>query len=137
MSEEATQREMDLGEYLGRLPSGHLARRQFGELTARLSSEKDKVFELKQQAALEFDENAKFQIKGGQLIISIGFEGLKRSIEHDTDLIVTDSGQATVAIKHAISSEEEDGRTPFHSMIAQAAWQAYEDGKMGLEESED
>ena len=130
-------REMDLAEILRGLPKTHKAVTQFIELTGRLSTEKDKVLELEQQASLEFDENAKFQIKGGQLIISIGFEGLKRSIEHDTDLIITDNADAVKAIKQIISSEEEDGRTPLHQMLASAAYQAYEDGELGFEDSED
>lgn len=133
---DTPMREMDLAEMLNELPKGHKAVTQFIELTGRLSREKDKVLELEQQANLTFDENAKFQIKGGQLIISIGFDGLKRSIEHDTDIVVTDNGQAIVAIKGVISREGGDGRTPFHEMIAAAAWQALEDGEMGLEEYE-
>lgn len=82
------------------------------------------------------NENVKFQIKNGQLVISIGLDGLKRSIEHDTDLVVIDDVKAAFAIKGVISSEEEDGRTPFHSMLANAAWQAYGDGEEGLEEME-
>lgn len=130
-------REMDLAEILRELPEGHKAVTEFIELTGRLSREKDKVFELEQQASLTFDENAKFQIKGGQLVVSIGFEGLKRSIEWDTDLIITNNVQAAKAIKKVICSEEEDGRTPFHQMLAIAAYQAYEDGELGFEESED
>ena len=40
-------REMDLAEVLATLPQGHKARIQFGELTARLSREKDKVHLMK------------------------------------------------------------------------------------------
>jgi hypothetical protein len=79
------------------------------------------------------NQNAKFQIKEGQLIISIGLDGLKRSVEHDTDVIITDDIKSAFAIKSVISHEEGDGRTPFHSMLATAACQACEDG---LKESE-
>jgi len=130
-------REMGLAEMLATLPQGHKARTEFGELTARLSKEKDKVLALEQQSDLTFGENATFQIQGGQLVIAIGFEGLKRSIELDTDLIVTDNVNAVMAIKGVISHEEENGRTPFHQMLASAAYQAYEDGEIGFEEFEE
>lgn len=83
------------------------------------------------------NQNAKFQIKDGQLVISIGLDGLKRSIETDTDLTVIDDVSAAFSIKHVISSEEENGRTPFHSMLASAAYQAYGDGEDGFEDLED
>lgn len=134
---DTPMREMDLAEILRELPQGHKARIEFRELTARLSKEKDKVLELEQQAELTFDENATFQIKGGQLVIAIGFAGLKRSIGLDTDLVVTDNVDAVKAIKQVISSEEENGRTPFHEMLASAAYKAYEDGEEGFEETED
>lgn len=130
-------REMDLAEILATLPQGHKARIQFGELTARLSEEKDKVFELEQQAELSFNENATFQIKGGQLVFAIGFQGLKRSIEHDTHLIVTDNVDAVKAIKQVICFEDEDGRTLFHQMLAGASYQAHEDGELGFDIKED
>jgi hypothetical protein len=83
------------------------------------------------------EQNIKFEIKDDQLIVSIGLTALKRSIEHDApEIKVTDTGQAAVAIKHVISSEEQDGRTPFHSLIAQAAYQALANGELGLEEIE-
>ena len=82
------------------------------------------------------NQNAKFQIKEGQLIISIGLEGLKRSIECDTDLTVDDDVKSAFVIKSEISFEDEDGRTPFHSMIAAAAYSAYENGEEGLSETE-
>ncbi|TMO87681.1 hypothetical protein [Pseudoalteromonas ruthenica] len=81
------------------------------------------------------EQNINFEIKDEQLVVSIGIESLKRSIEHDApEIIVTDSDQAAVAIKRVISSEEQDGRTPFHSMIAEAAYRALEDGELGLDE---
>ncbi len=40
-------REMDLSEILGALPLGHKARLDYGRLTARLSSEKDKTYSMK------------------------------------------------------------------------------------------
>jgi len=83
------------------------------------------------------NQNAKFQIKDGQLIISIGLEGLKRSIETDTNLVVTDDVKAAFSVKGVVSSEEENGRTPFHSMLADAAYQAYGDGEEGFEELTD
>lgn len=83
------------------------------------------------------NQNAKFQIKDGQLVISIGLDGLKRSIDHDTDLVVADDVKAAFSIKSVISQEEQDGRTPFHSMLASAAYQAYEDGEEGFDEIED
>lgn len=83
------------------------------------------------------NQNAKFQIKEGQLIISIGLEGLKRSIEADTDLVITDDVKAAFSVKGVISSEEENGRTPFHSMLAEAAYQAYGDGEEGFKELDD
>lgn len=81
------------------------------------------------------NQNAKFQIKDGQLIISIGLEGLKRSIECDTDLIVSDEIKAAFAVKSEISHEEENGRTPFASMLADAAYAAYSNGEEGFEEA--
>jgi len=83
------------------------------------------------------NENAKFQIKNGQLVITLGLGGLKRSIETDTDLAVIDDVSAAFSIKHVISAEEENGRTPFHKMLASAAYQAYSDGEDGFEELED
>lgn len=83
------------------------------------------------------NQNAKFQIKEGQLIVSIGLEGLKRSIETDTNLVVTDDVKVAFSVKGVISSEEENGRTPFHSMLAEAAYQAYGDGEEGFEELDD
>jgi hypothetical protein len=82
-------------------------------------------------------QNAKFQIKEGQLVITIGLEGLKRSVECDTDLIVDDDVKAAFAIKSEISFEEEEGRTPFHSMIAAAAYSAYENGEEGFVDAAD
>lgn len=83
------------------------------------------------------EQNAKFQIKDGQLIMSIGLDSLKRSIELDTNFKVNEPEKAVFAIKGVISSEEENGRTPFHSMLASAAYQAYENGEEGFEELED
>jgi len=80
------------------------------------------------------NSNVKFQIKDGQLLISIGIEGLKRSIECDTDLVVEDDIKAAFAVKSEISAEEENGRTPFYSMLAAAAYSAYENGEEGFRE---
>ena len=71
------------------------------------------------------------------MVITIGLEGLKRSIETDTDLTVIDDVSAAFSVKHVISFEEENGRTPFHSMLASAACQAYSDGEDGFEERKD
>ena len=81
-------------------------------------------------------QNAKFKIQNGQLIMSIGLDALKRSIECDTDLLVDDDVKAAFSIKSEISHEEENGRTPFHSMLAQAAYSAYENGEEGFNEED-
>lgn len=83
------------------------------------------------------NQNAKFAIKDGQLVISIGIEAVKRSIEVDTDLSVDNDLEVVFAIKSVISSEEENGRTPFHQMLAEAAYSAYEDGEQGFTAFED
>lgn len=83
------------------------------------------------------NQNAKFQVKNGQLVISIGLDSLKRSIEVDTDLKVSEPEKVVFALKGVISREEENGRTPFHSMLASAAYQAYEDGEEGFDEVEE
>ena len=80
--------------------------------------------------------DAKFQIINSQLVISIGLDSLKRSIELDTNFKVNEPEKAIFAINGVISSEEENGRTPFHSMLASAAYQAYEDGEEGFDEKE-
>jgi hypothetical protein len=80
------------------------------------------------------NQNAKFQIKEGQLVISIGLDAFKRSIELDTNLVITEPEKAVFAVKHEISHEEENGRTPFHQMLASAAYSAYENGEEGFDE---
>jgi len=80
------------------------------------------------------NQNAKFEIKEGQLIISIGLEAIKRSIECDTNLIVDDDIKAALSIKSEISFEEENGRTCFALMLAEAATAAYENGEEGFKE---
>ncbi len=83
------------------------------------------------------NQNAKYQIKDGQLVISIGLAGLKRSIEVDTDLVVDDEVKAAFEIKQALSCEEENGRTPFSIMLANSAYSAYENGAEGFSELDD
>ena len=83
------------------------------------------------------NDNAKFQVKNGQLVISIGLDSLKRSIELDTELEINEPEKAVFSIKGVISHEEENGRTPFHSMLADAAYKAYENGEDGFSELEE
>ena len=83
------------------------------------------------------NQNAEFQIKDGQLVVSIGLEALKRSVGMDADLTITDEELAADAILGEVASEEENGRTRFHVMLAQAAVEAFSNGAEGFEEIED
>lgn len=99
------------------------------------TEEKIDILKRGENMADKRNQNAKYQIKDGQLVISIGLAGLKRSIEVDTDLIVDDEVKAAFEIKRALSFEEENGRTPFSIMLADAAYSAYEGGGEGLSEA--
>ena len=84
------------------------------------------------------DEPLEVVLAGDRLVISIGVNVLAFAVGAGTqDFTITDAALAAREILRELQREEEDGTTPVHKLLDQAAFDAWENGGEGFLEADD